>query len=125
MSGAIMALSGVGGGAGGGGGTLGALNWANIAGYQIGANAALTVSGISSPHSFTATLSGVGSLSYILNGTPTAYGGAFNVSAGATLAWQVGNGGKATRSGTITVTDTTTGLVVDTFNYVIAGDGNQ
>jgi hypothetical protein len=124
MTGAIAALVGA-GGAGGGGGTVGALSWGSISGSQAGSNAALTITGISSAHSFEAGPSSGGvSLGYTLNGTYVAYTGAFNVHNGDTLGWTVVNNTKPTKSGTVTVTDLTDGgAVVDTFSYVVVGTG--
>jgi hypothetical protein len=121
MSGALAGLVGTGGGAGGGGGTLGALVWGNIYGAQSASNAALTISGITGAHTLQASW-GAGLLSYTHNGTTTGAGAAFSVSAGDTLSWTMTNIGRPNISGTVTVTDTTTGLVVDTFNYILAGN---
>ena len=126
MAGAVLALMGAGSSAGGGGGSTGTLSWGTINGTIVGANAAQTISGITAAHSLTATISGPGALSTIKNGVTAAYTGAFSVSAGDTLAWQVVNNGKATKAGTITVFDATAGGVeLDSFSYVMAGNGFQ
>lgn len=121
MSGAMAALAGAGGSSGGGGGTLGALAWGNIYGSLAASNAALTISGITGSHTLQASWPGPGILSFTHNGTTTTYSAAFSVAAGDTLSWTMTNPRGATVSGTVTITDTTTGLQVDTFEYVIAG----
>lgn len=126
MTGAVLALVGAvaaGGGAGpGGGGTLGPLTWADIYGDYTANNTALTVTGITSFHSLTASRTGAAALYYVLNGTRLAYAGAFNVNAADTLGWQVVNNVRNTfKSGTVTVNDASNGgALVSTFNYSVS-----
>ncbi len=119
MSGVTAALAGA-GGSGSGGGALGSMSWANIYGSYAGSNTPLTVSGISSAHTLTATKTGGGLLSYILNGSSYGYSGGFAVHPGDTLAWLVASSGGAGQSGTVTVNDASAGgALVDSFTYIL------
>ncbi|HZL00963.1 MAG TPA: hypothetical protein VFC47_13815, partial [Caulobacteraceae bacterium] len=93
---------------------------AAIYGPTSGANAPLTIAGITSAHTLAATISGGANLSYTLNGVVAPYTGAFAVNAGDTLSWTVSK--LIRRSGTIAVTDTSNGgAAVDSFDYILTG----
>ena len=121
MTGAVMTLAGASGGGASGGGALGTLAWADIYGNVVQFNVQQTITGITSPHSLTASITGTGALSYISGFFITAYTGAFNVSAGQTLGWGITNTvAGTTKSGTVTVRDASNGnALVATFNYSV------
>jgi len=126
LTGAVLALVGAGvGGGESGGGTLGALAWANIFGVGGGSNEALTITGITSPHTLTATITGTGLLYYTLNGATLApYAGGIACADSATLGWTIINPSTSRASGTITINDASdAGALVDSFSYSCSGSG--
>lgn len=96
-----------------------AVNWADITGDADGSaklNANQTISGIDVTITITASNSGGAALSYSKNGGGfTAYSGGISMSNGDTLRWGVASASGS--SGTITVTNATTGATLDTFTY--------
>ena len=121
MTGAVMTLMGASGTGASGGGVLGGLTWADINGNVFAFNTQLTISGITSAHSLTASVTGTGILSYTSGLFITAYTGAFNVANGQSLGWGIQNNVPGTtKSGTVTVRDASNGnALVATFNYSV------
>ncbi len=120
MTGAIAAL--VSNGAGGGGGGIvapAALSWNDIYGEDSGSTQTCVITGITSPIQIAATKTGGAQLAYILNGTYAAYVGAFRVNPNDALGWSAISTSTADQSGVVTVTNTTTGTTLDTFNYTV------
>jgi hypothetical protein len=125
VSGVLAALLGSGDGSGGGGGDVipGALSWTNIFGSLIGHTNLQIFTGITVPIAISAGLGGgSGTLHYALNGIGKVYTGAFNVSAGDSVMWSVGNITGSPVSGTVTVENLSdSGTVLDTFTYTVTG----
>lgn len=96
--------------------TPNAVNWADISGATPQSNANQTISGIDATISISLGKTGSGILTYDLNGAGfTAYSGAFNVTNGQTLRFQLSGAGT---SGTVTVTNDSDGsTTLDTFTY--------
>lgn len=95
------------------------LVWNDIYGEDSGSTQTLTVGGITTPIQLTASRTGGGLLSYIINGAYMPYAGAFTVSPNDTLAWAISTTGSADRSGVITVTNASAGAMLDRFDYLI------
>ena len=95
-----------------------ALSWSDIYAEDSGSTQALTVTGLVGPTQLTATHSGLGLLSYVLNGVYTPYTGGFTVNPNDTLAWAVAITGATDRSGVVTVA-TGGATPVDSFNYTV------
>lgn len=112
MSGAVLALAGV-GAPGGGSGTPGAISWSNISSLGGGSTNSQTLSGITGALTISATYTGDSTLGYTLNGTSQLYAGAFAWPNGQTLSWYLIGPG----TGTVTVSDGSGEL--DAFSYVI------
>lgn len=130
MSGVLTHRLGEGAGSGGSGGTLGSLSWNNIygaAGSRFGSTNTLTISGITGELTLGASASGpvTGLLAPIKNGvfpstwTPGGAGTSVTVENGDTLAWGISNVYIGDVAGTVTVTRTDTGAVVDSFTYFV------
>jgi hypothetical protein len=83
--------------------------WTSIYGFDSGATNVQTISGITSPISISAALSGGGTLFYTQNGAIKPYSGAFTVNAGDTLGWTVVFVTGGSVSGNITVTNISNG----------------
>jgi hypothetical protein len=125
VTGAILALVGGKPPTGGGGNLPGSLSWANISGSDVGGNAALTFTDLTTPISIGATNSGPGTLGYTLNGGYQLFTKPFTVVNGDTLAWVVQYFASGRASGTITVTNASDGnATLDTFTYLILGSGD-
>jgi len=104
----------------------GALEWSDIYGDIIASTGVQTLSLITVPISIAASATGSGILHYILNGSVHLYTGAFSVSSGDTLAWQINNFGPGGVSGTITITNSSHGGdVLDAPTYVVSYSGRQ
>lgn len=122
MTGAIaVLLSNGSAGAGGSGNILtpSTLSWNDIYGEDSGSTQSSLVAGITSPIQVAANKTGGAQLAYILNGAYGAYAGAFTVHPNDTLGWATTSTSTADQSGVVTVTNTTTGTTLDTFNYTI------
>lgn len=124
MSGALLALGGQGASGGGGGGIVipNPLEWTDAYGDIIAHTGVQTVTGITTPISVAATLSGGGTLHVTQNGTGREYGGPFSVSAGDTLVWSIVNLTTLSVSGTITITNGSDGgATLDAPTYTATG----
>ena len=120
MTGAMMALAGVGGGSGGAGVTTpGALAWTPIYDTDSGSTNTQAFTGLTAPIAVSAAISGGGTLYYNLNGAYGAYAGPFAVVAGDALSWTL-DAGRLSRVGVLTVTNVTTGAVLATIPYSVA-----
>ena len=107
------------GGGAGGGGSIGPVDWTNINSDTAGVTnrATLTVTGTIM---IGATVTGIGALGYVKNGTSLPFSGDFPVSNGDTLMWEVKNlTGTVNAAGTVTVTDDTNSVTLDAFTYVV------
>ncbi len=120
MTGVIAAVLG-GGIAAGGGGVFnaGPPAWNDIYGEDSGSTQTLAMTGITAPIQLTASRTGLGVLTYVLNGNYMPYTGAFTVNPNDTLAWAVSITGTIDRSGVITVSNAATSSVVGSFNYSV------
>ena len=119
MTGAVLATL-IAPGVGGGGGVVTpspAPVWSDISGALAGATQIATILGITAPISLSATKTGGGGLSYVLNGTFVSYTGAFTVHVGDSLGWTVFGAG----AGTVTVLNqANTGATLATFTYALS-----
>ena len=124
MSGALMALAGAGGSTGGGVITPGPLNWTAIYDTDSGATNTQAFTLIATAISVSASLSGGGILSYVLNGISTNYTGAFAVHPGDALNWGV-SVGRVSKTGNLTVTNLTasTTLAIIAYSVFSSWDG--
>jgi hypothetical protein len=114
---ALLLLAGA--GAGGGGGSTPAMAWANISGDTAAVSNTQTAS-MAGTIMVGATLSALGALHFIKNGTIAAFSGDFPLGNGDTLAWEVTNlSGTANVAGTVTVSDDTNGAAIDSFTYFV------
>lgn len=118
MTGAVAALVGDGGAGASSGGTPGAVTWGPMYGIDSVASNTQTLSGFTGTKSISAALSGGGILTYLLNGAPTAYTGAFTVHNGDTLAWAISVGHVA-KAGNLTVTNVTDSTTLATIVYAV------
>ncbi len=112
MSGAVLALAGV-GAPGGGSGTPGTIIWSNISSLAGGATNSQTLSGITGSLTISAAITGDSTLGYTLNGVNQLYSGAFAWPNGQALSWYLIGPG----TGTVTVSDAAGELAA--FSYVI------
>jgi hypothetical protein len=119
MTGVAMALVGAGGATGGGVTTPGALTWTPIYDTDSGSTNTQAFTGLTAPIAVSAALSGGGSLYYNLSGVYQAYVGAFAVHGGDTLSWTLAVG-RLSRTGVLTVTNVTTGVVLATIAYAVS-----
>jgi hypothetical protein len=112
------------GGGGSGGGTLGPLDWTNIFNDFVGFTNSQTVVA-SGTITISSSATGSGILAPIRNGVflPTATN--FNVSNGDVLIWRVQNPGTTPVTGTVTVTDATNSVTVDTFTYSVTKNDDR
>jgi len=116
MTGAVLMLAGAGAGAVGGITTPAAVSWYDIYATIVGVTNVQTITAITVPISITASRTGTGLFSYVKNGTVYPYTGAFGVSPGDALAWQMSG---SSVSGVVTVTNATTSTTLATFNYTL------
>ncbi len=112
MSGAVLALAGV-GAPGGGSGTPGTVNWSNVSSLAGGSTNSQTLSGITGSLTISAGYTGDSTLGYTQNGVNQLYTGAFAWPNGQALSWYLIGPG----TGTVTVSDAAG--VLDSFSYSI------
>ncbi len=118
MAGALMVLAGAGGSSGGGVITPGPLNWTAIYDTDSGATNTQAFTLIATVISVSASLSGGGILSYVLNGVSTNYTGAFAVHPGDALSWGV-SVGHISKAGNLTVNNVTASTTLATIAYSV------
>ena len=126
MSGAVILSAGSAQMAGGGGGVVipNPLEWTDAYGDIIASTNLQTVSGITTPISVAASISGGGTLHLAQNGTGRVYSGPFLVNPSDTLVWSIVNVTTVSVSGTITITNSSDGgAVLDAPTYTATGSG--
>jgi hypothetical protein len=114
--GLLLAASG---GGGSSGGSTPTMDWANISGDTAAISNTQTAS-MSGTIMVGATLSALGSLHYVKNGTISAFTGDFPLTDGDKLAWEVTNlSGTVNVAGTVTISDDTNSAAIDSFTYFV------
>ena len=114
MSGVVMGAAAAGGPTGYSG-TPGMIAWGNISGVSGGSTGSVTLTGVTGALTVAAANSGPSQLYFTLGDVNAPYAGSFQWPEGQTLLWYVIGPG----SGTVTVTNASNGVVLDSFTYVI------
>ena len=95
--------------------------WSDIYGVNYGQGNIVTMAGLTGPLTLSLSHTGMGIINFVLNGAVYAYGhfGPFTVNNGDTVGFGVAAPVVAA-SGTLTITDATHSVVLQTINYVIS-----